>query len=60
MKNLKELRTIMLSEKQGVIQGTRTYRGEWVEVRVTIGRNGSAYVQIPREDYDKLLELTGE
>jgi len=60
MKNLKELRTIMLSEKQDRTPLTRTYHGAWVEVVVAIGPNGSAYVTMPREDYDKLLELTDQ
>ena len=59
MKNLKELRTIMLSEKQTGAPLTRTYHGGWVEVIVAIGPSGTAYVTMPREDYEKLLELTG-
>jgi len=60
MKNLKELRTIMLSEDQYSTPLTRTYHGEWIEVRVAFVPNGSAYVTMPREDYDKLLELTDQ
>ena len=60
MKNLKELRTIMLSEEQTGLPLTRTYHGAWVEVLVAIGPNGTAYVTMPREDYDRLLELTDQ
>ena len=56
MKNLNELRTIMLSEEKTGLPLSRIYHGEWIEVAVAIGPTGSAYVQMQREDYDKLLE----
>jgi len=58
MKNLDELREIMLTERLTTPPHKREYYGDWTEVVVAIGPSGFAYVTMPREDYEKLLELT--